>query len=137
MITGFSKIGSLANRFLASCCLNGLTALKTVRWQFCRHLPLAYDTGPAGTIFGPPLQGSLGYSFFQNQAAPIGVPPLKYHRKFIIPPQAGPLMYAPYGAVVAGISPSANPQSESDFPNGFVYIGERGSISAPPLGTCT
>ena len=89
-----------------------------------------YETDPAGTIFVAPAPGSSGYSFFQFHAAPIGVPPAKYQRKLLIPPQAGPLMYAPYGALVAGISPSANPQSEADFPNGFTYIGSLGSVLA-------
>jgi hypothetical protein len=89
-----------------------------------------YETNLGGTILVAPPPGSGGYSFFEFQAAPIGVPPAKYSKKFPAPPQAGPLLYAPYGALVAGISPSTNPQSEADFRNGFTYIGNLGSITA-------
>jgi len=44
------------------------------------------------------------------------------------------LLGAPYGSLVAGFSPLANPSVLADFPNGFTSVGSSGLVTAPAGG---
>jgi hypothetical protein len=87
-----------------------------------------YDTNPDGTIVVAPPLGSGSSSFFTNYAAPVGVVPVVGSSKIMIAPYCGFLCGAPYGALVAGFSPIANPSSFADFPNGFTLVGSSGTV---------
>ncbi len=91
-----------------------------------------YDTNPNGTITTAPPVGTGAYDFFTNSTDPIGVPPTVGSQKLIV--SGGQLNGVPYGALVAGFSPVANPSSLADFPDGFQLVGASGFATAPTGG---
>ena len=92
----------------------------------------SYLTGSDGVITKAPGQGTPAYNFFRDSAAPIGMPPAVGETKLVLPRH--PRQLAPYGALVAGWSPTANPTTYSDFPLGFEFVGTSGTITAPEGG---
>ncbi len=92
-----------------------------------------YITDADGTIVTAPPPGSGAYDYFTNQAAPVGTPPSVGSMKFLIG-HSDHVVNGPYGALVAGFSPSPNATMDSDFPTGFTLVGTSGSVTAPAGG---
>jgi hypothetical protein len=96
-----------------------------------------YRTDPDGVLVEtpPPESGSL--EFFRDRALPFGVDPVAGASKGfdpLAPSLPGHAPGEPYGALVAGFSPTATPSSFADFPFGFQLVGSSGTIAAPVGG---
>jgi hypothetical protein len=97
-----------------------------------------YRTLADGTIMETPPSDQGAFQFFQWAAGPTNTDPVEDSRKLFLPQVCcnlpGHLPGAPYGALVAGFSPTATPTSFTDFPNGFALINEDGVAIAPSTG---
>lgn len=96
-----------------------------------------YRTGPDGTLEITPASDSGAFEFFRDRAGPLFTDPVKGSRKSFLPLTSdlpGHLPGAPYGALVAGFSPTVSPSSFNDFPDGFALINTRGIARAPNTG---
>jgi hypothetical protein len=96
-----------------------------------------YRTLADGTIAATPPADSGATEFFRDRAGPIYSDPVAGSRKSFLPltdTLPGHLPGAPYGALVAGFSPSAAPGAFADFPNGFQLINGKGIARAPASG---
>lgn len=96
-----------------------------------------YLTGADGAIAATPPADSGAFEFFRDRAGPFDTDPVEGSRKSFLPLAdylPGHLPGAPYGALVAGFSRTANPVTFDDFPNGFALIGNEGVARAPSTG---
>lgn len=93
-----------------------------------------YQTDPNGVITAAPVPGGGADNYFTLAADPTGVHPAVGNTKSVLIGSFAHLPGSPYGALVAGFSPSASPSGFGDFPDGFQFVGSSGSVVAPAGG---
>jgi 5-hydroxyisourate hydrolase-like protein (transthyretin family) len=86
-----------------------------------------YDANPDGTITTAPPNPSGAYTYFTNNAGPVGTPPAVGNKKTIL--SGGQLNNQPYAALVAGFS-----SSPTGSVSNYVLVGSSATITAPITG---
>lgn len=96
-----------------------------------------YKTYADGTIVETAPFDSGAFQWFRDAAGPVYSDPVAGSRKSLLSFGSnfrGQLPGAPYGALVAGFSPSAQPTSLNDFPLGFMLVNKKALVRAPSIG---